>query len=630
MDRLNHPVYRNRLLQIALDAGLAALAWFLAFQLRFIDLPNGIPGRYEEVLVGSIAFVALGKTLVFSLLGLHQKWWRYFALRDFGIVIRAAAVSTAILIAIFAIAQPFADDLPRSVVVLDFILTVALVGGARAATRFWVEHPARQARRRQGYDILVVGAGWGGQMVIRELQLNPGLGGRAIGFIDDDPRKRGMQMQGVKVLGTTDEISQVIERTKPAEVVIAIPSAPGWLRGKVVAACREHEVPVRTLPTVFEILRGGVQLTRQLREVQVEDVLGREPVVMELDRVGAYLTDKIVLVTGAGGSIGAELSRQIARVRPRLLVLLEHAEDNLFEIDREMVAEWHFTRVESVLADCKEADRMLEVMQRFKPQVVFHAAAYKHVGLMEGNPLEAIRNNAIATRVAAETAAASEVERFVLVSTDKAVNPRTVMGASKAMAEWIVEAAGHRHPRTRFLTVRFGNVLGSSGSVIPIFRSQIERGGPVTVTHPEMSRYFMTIPEAVQLIIRAGDLGAGIGEVFVLEMGEPVRIIDLARNMIRLAGYEPEEEIAIEFTGPRPGEKLHEELFNAGERSEPTSAERILRAVRSEPLDPEWVTETVERLERLVIAGDEAGLAERVVELTMDRESVELDLELDV
>ena len=294
--------------------------------------------------------------------------------------------------------------------------------------------------------MLVVGAGWGGQMVIRELQLNPGLGGRAIGFIDDDPRKRGMQMQGVKVLGThRRDRGRCSTKTKPAEVVIAIPSAPGSLRGKVVAACRDHEVQVRTLPTVFELLSGGVQLTRQLREVQVEDVLGREPVVMELDRVGAYLTDKVVLVTGAGGSIGAELSRQIARVHPKLLILLDHAEDNLFEIDREMVGEWHFTKVESVLADCKEGDRMLEVMQRFKPQVVFHAAAYKHVGLMEENPLEAVRNNAIATRVAAETAAVSGVERFVLVSTDKAVNPHTVMGASKAMAEWIVEAAGHKH-----------------------------------------------------------------------------------------------------------------------------------------------------------------------------------------
>ena len=291
--------------------------------------------------------------------------------------------------------------------------------------------------------------------------------------------------------------------------MIAIPSAPGELRGRVVAACRERDITVRTLPTVFELLRGGVQLTRQLREVQVEDVLGREPIVMELDRVGAYLQDKVVLVTGAGGSIGSELVRQIARVRPKLLVMLDHAEDNLFQIDREMIEERHFTRVESVLADCKEPDRMLEVMQRFTPDVVFHAAAYKHVPLMEANPLEAVRNNAIATRVTAETAAASGCERFVLVSTDKAVNPRTVMGASKAMAEWIVEAAGHKHPQTRFITVRFGNVLASSGSVVPIFRSQIERGGPVTVTDPEMTRYFMTIPEAVQLVIRAGDLGAG-------------------------------------------------------------------------------------------------------------------------
>ena len=341
--------------------------------------------------------------------------------------------------------------------------------------------------------------------------------------------------------------------------MIAIPSAPGDLRGRIVAACREREIRVRTLPTVFELLRGGVQLNKQLREVRVEDVLGREPIVRELDRVGAYLSDRIVLVTGAGGSIGSELCRQIAQVKPRLLVMLDHAEDNLFQIDREMVEERHFASCESVLADCKEPHRMLEVMQRFKPDVVFHAAAYKHVPLMESNPLEAVRNNAIATRVTAETAAASKVERFVLISTDKAVNPKTVMGASKAMAEWIVEAAGHKYPETRFASVRFGNVLASSGSVVPIFRSQIERGGPVTVTHREMTRYFMTIPEAVQLVIRAGDIGAGKGEVFVLDMGEPVKIVDLAHNMIRLAGYEPEQDIAIEFTKPRPGEKLHED-----------------------------------------------------------------------
>ena len=410
-------------------------------------------------------------------------------------------------------------------------------------------------------------------------------------------------------------------------MIIAIPSAPGVLRGRVASACREREIPVRTLPTVFELLRGGVQLTRQLREVQVEDVLGRDPVVMELDRVGAYAKDRIVLVTGAGGSIGSELSRQIARVRPRLLILLDHAEDNLFAIDRELVEEWHLSGVESVLADCREPDRMLEVMQRFKPEVVFHAAAYKHVPLMEANPLEAVRNNAIATRVTADTAAAAGAERFVLISTDKAVNASTVMGATKAMAEWIVEAAGERYPSTRFVSVRFGNVLGSSGSVVPIFRAQIERGGPVTVTDPDMTRYFMTIPEAVQLVIRAGDLGSG-GEVFVLEMGEPVRILDLARNMIRLAGFEPESDIAIEYIGARPGEKIHEELMNPNERSEPTEAPRIVRAVRDRPVDASWVAATVDDLDRLVRSGDETGLAERVVGL-IGNEGDAAALELD-
>jgi FlaA1/EpsC-like NDP-sugar epimerase len=617
--RLNDPVYRHRLAQLGADALIAALAFFLAFQLRFLDVAGGIPDRYWTLMWGSIGFVALGKAVIFTGLGLNDKWWRYFYLRDFPLILRAVAVASAVLVVVFTVAQPFAADIPRSVVVMDFLICLLLVFGSRMVSRFVAERPARSTRRRRQRESVVVGAGSGGQMVVREMLLNPNLGSKAIGFVDDDPRKRGMRLLGLKVLGSTDEIGRILDQTKPDEVVIAIPSAPGVLRGKVVAACREREIMVRTLPTVFELLRGGVQLTRQLREVQVEDVLGRDPVVMELDRVGAYLTDRIVLVTGAGGSVGAELSRQIARVRPRLLILLDHAEDNLFAIDREMLDEWHFSGVEAVLADCREGDRMLEVMQRFKPEIVFHAAAYKHVPLMESNPLEAVRNNAIATRVTAETAAVAGAARFVLVSTDKAVNPGTVMGASKAMAEWVVDAGGRRHPETRFITVRFGNVLASSGSVVPIFRGQIERGGPVTVTHPEMSRYFMTIPEAVQLVIRAGDLEGASGDVFVLEMGEPVRILDLARNMIRLAGYEPEQDVAIEIVGPRPGEKIHEELFNVDERSEPTEASRIVRAVRERPLDPDWVERTVTDLERLVAAGDETGLAQRVVELVAER-----------
>jgi FlaA1/EpsC-like NDP-sugar epimerase len=614
MRRLNHPVYRNRMLQVAADAVLVALAYFLAFQLRFLDQPHGWPHRYEVLFAQSVGFVVAGKLVVFAAFGLYQKWWRYVSGRDFMLILRAGAVASALLVVIFAVAKPFAHQLPRSVEVTDFVLTLILIAGARLAVRLIVERPTRGARMPK-HEVLVVGAGSGGQMVVRELQLNPALGATAIGFVDDDARKRGMRMLGLKVLGSTKQIEQILDETKPDEVVIAIPSAPGTLRARIVAACRDREIPIRTLPTVFELLRGGVQLNKQLREVRVEDVLGREPIVRELDRVGAYLRDKIVLVTGAGGSIGSELCRQIAQVKPRLLVMLDHAEDNLFQIDREMVEERHFASCESVLADCKEPHRMLEVMQRFKPDIVFHAAAYKHVPLMEANPLEAVRNNAIATRVTAETAAASKCERFVLISTDKAVNPKTVMGASKAMSEWIVQAAGEKYPETRFASVRFGNVLASSGSVVPIFRSQIERGGPVTVTHREMTRYFMTIPEAVQLVIRSGDIGAGRGEVFVLDMGEPVKIVDLAHNMIRLAGYEPEKDIAIEFTGPRPGEKLHETLFSEGEEVQPTAARRINRAVRRKPLDQEWVESTLNSLEHLVLAGDEANLAERVVEL---------------
>src|SRR5882757_7927556 len=434
MGRLNHPVYRNRVLQIAADGVLVALAFFLAFQLRFLDDPHGWPHRYEVLFAQSVAFVVVGKLIVFAAFGLYQKWWRYVSGRDFLQIFRAVVVASAILVVLFAVAKPFAHTLPRSVEITDFVLTMMLIAGARLAVRLIVERPSRGARVPK-HEVLVIGAGSGGQMVVREMQLNPKLGSTAIGFLDDDPRKRGMRMLGLKVLGSTKNIAEVLDEAEPDEVVIAIPSAPGTVRARIVAACREREIRVRTLPTVFELLRGGVQLNKQLRDVQVEDVLGREPIVVEIDRVGAYLHDKIVLVTGAGGSIGSELCRQIARVGPKLLVMLDHAEDNLFEIEREMLDERHFSNAESVLADCREPHRMLETMQRFRPDVVFHAAAYKHVPLMEANPLEAVRNNAIATRITAETAAAAKAERFVLISTDKAVNPSTVMGASKAMAE---------------------------------------------------------------------------------------------------------------------------------------------------------------------------------------------------
>jgi len=604
-NRLATSVTARRLLQVLIDSCLIAAAWSLAFVLRFDDT---MPQRYEELLWQSVAFVIAGKLLFFTASGLYSKLWRFVDARDFEAIVRAVVLSTFAMVVVFYLLPPsVAVDPPRGVIAADFLLTLGLIAGSRFFVRTVKERPMRGTLARDSREVLIVGAGNGGQLVAAELRRNPELRQAPVGFVDDDPRKQGMRMAGLKVLGTTDELPRVLDDVEPDEVIIAIPSAPGVVRQKVVTACRRRSIPVRTLPTVFELLQGGGNVMRQVREVQVEDVLGREPVRVEIDRVGTYMRDEVVLVTGAGGSIGSELCRQIARVGPKRLILLDQAENALFEIRRELEHDRHFHRTVAILADCKDAVRVREVFDEQRPSVVFHAAAYKHVPLMEENPVEAVRNNAVATRIVAAAAGELGVKRFVLVSTDKAVAPATVMGASKALAEWAVEAASHRYRNTGFATVRFGNVLGSSGSVVPIFRKQIAAGGPVTVTDEAMTRYFMTIPEAVQLIIRAGAL-EGRGLVYVLEMGDPVKIVDLARNMIRLSGHEPDEEIAIEIVGRRPGEKIHEELFNPGERPQPTPAEKILVAER-EPLDPDWVDETFSTVEDVVYSGDAAGLA---------------------
>jgi FlaA1/EpsC-like NDP-sugar epimerase len=615
MRSLSSSVNVRRVGQVGVDAALLALAYYLAYVLRFDD---AIPPRYERLLEDTIVLIVVMKVVIFALFGLYSKLWRFVDQRDFETILKAVVVSTVGLIVVLFLFSIGRHDPPRTVVALDFLLSLVFCAGARFTVRALVERPVRGAiLERAANEVLIVGAGNGGQQVAFELRRNPGLSSAPVGFVDDDPRKQGMRVAGLKVLGTTDTLPRVLDGVRPNEVVIAIPSAPGTVRQKVVMACRERGIPVRTLPTTFELLSGGVNLMRQVREVRVEDVLGRDPVRVEIDRVGAYLRGRTVLVTGAGGSIGAELSRQIARVGPKLLVLVEHSENALFEIRRELEEERHFRRAAAVLADCKDATRMREIFEEHQPSVVFHAAAYKHVPLMEENPVEAVRNNAVATRIVAAAAGEAGAEHFVLVSTDKAVSPATVMGASKALAEWAVEAAQNRWKGTRYSSVRFGNVLGSSGSVVPIFRRQIAQGGPVTVTDEKMTRYFMTIPEAVQLIIRSGELSTG-GEVFVLEMGEPVKILDLARNMIRIAGLEPEVDVGIELVGRRPGEKLHEELFNPGERPQPTPAEKIVSAVRP-PLNADWVESAFARIEELVYAGDAAALAGAVAELSTER-----------
>ncbi|MGO9321993.1 MAG: polysaccharide biosynthesis protein [Solirubrobacteraceae bacterium] len=637
------PLHRHSLPQLAVDGALVALAYYLAFQLRF---DSGVRPQYAHLREDTIWWVLAGSLPVLVLSRVYQRRWRYAGQRDYESVVRAVLVIVLLAVVAIEVLRPVhsyplvfvngvsthhhntvAVVLPNGVIVLFALLALVFLVGVRAVARSVYERRPLAAfgGRKSERTVLIAGAGDGGRMVVREILRNRELGLLPVGFLDDDPLKLRLRIDGVRVRGNTEEdLPRILDDAEPDEVIIAIPSAPGSTRARIVRECRTRGIPVRTLPTVFELLQTRGTLTRQMREVRVEDVLGREPVHMELERVGSYLAGETVLVTGAGGSIGSELCRQIARVEPHRIVLVDHAEDNLFAIQRELEDERHVppSMLAAVLADCKEEERMREVFDAHRPTIVFHAAAYKHVGLMEANPVEAVRNNSIGTRVVAHVAGETGAARFVLVSTDKAVAPATVMGASKALAEFALEAASARWPGTRYNAVRFGNVLGSSGSVVPIFRRQIERGGPVTVTDERMTRYFMTIPEAVQLIIRSGSLASARdsrgAEVFVLDMGEPVCIIDLARAMIDLSGLDPDRDIDVEIVGRRPGEKLHEELFNTYERRRATEAEKILLAER-EPLGPEAVESMFAEIGLLVLEGDAAGLAAKVSELAAAR-----------
>ncbi len=602
------PINRHRIWQLVADAGLVALAWYLAFELRF---DHGVP-RYYDTLFRRTVLIVIGiKLVVFILSGFYDRWWRYVSIRDMWSAVRGVTAASLVAgLTVYFFSPVNGVRLPRSVAIMDWLLLLGLVAGTRLLARTVIERPGTGLVAR-GKEVLVVGAGDAGQLVIRELQRNRQLGYTPIGLIDDDKRKKNLRVHSVRVLGTTDELAHILRDNRPDEVLIAIPSASGEVRQRIVTVTRENNVPVKTLPGLYELISGERDLATQIRPVQVEDVLGREPVEVDLEASAAYLREETVLVTGAGGSIGSELCRQIARLGPQRLILVEQGETALFEIERELVDERGFAPSVPVLADCKSRTKMRQIFERYQPGVVFHAAAYKHVPLMEANPLESVRNNALATQIVAETAVRFGARRFVLVSTDKAVNAKTVMGQSKALCEWIVEAYGAREDvSTRFVAVRFGNVLGSSGSVIPIFRRQIAKGGPVTVTHPEMTRYFMTIPEASSLVLQAGGIG-GRGDVFVLDMGEPVQILELAKQMIRLSGKDPERDIAVEIVGTRPGEKLHEELWGAGESAVPTSHPKIMR-VSGAVVDATWLEEELAELERLVREGETLEVVSRL------------------
>ena len=598
---MRFPFNRHAIWQIGADAGIIAVAWVLAWLLRF---DQGRPVYYDRYLDWQIVLVVVAIQLtVFAFAGFYNRWWRYVSTRDMWSALRGVTLASLATFVVFTLFELHPARVPTGVWFIDLLLCLAFVAGSRLLARTLIERPLPGQVVARGKEALIIGAGDAAQLVIKEMLRNPGLGYTPIGIVDDDPRKRNLRLHGIRVLGRVDDLPRLIRDRRPDEVLIAIPSASGELRGRIAAAGRAAGVPVKTLPGLTELVSGDSGLTTQLRPVEVEDVLGREPVEVDLESIAGYVSAEVVMVTGAGGSIGSELCRQLSRLGPARLVMVEHSEPALFEIDRELARERRFLAGVPIVADVKDGVKMRQVFDKYRPGVVFHAAAYKHVAMMEANPVEAVRNNTLGTRTLADVAVEFGAKRFVLVSTDKAASPKTIMGQSKALCEWIVETWGHRADvPTRFVAVRFGNVLGSSGSVIPIFRRQIAKGGPVTVTHPDMTRFFMTIPEAVQLVVQAGAI-AERGQVYVLDMGEPVRIMELAENMIRLSGKEPGVEIPIEVIGPAPGEKLHEVLVGEGEIVTPSQHPKIERISRP-PVDGAWLHEELAVLERLVEEGD--------------------------
>jgi FlaA1/EpsC-like NDP-sugar epimerase len=583
---------------LLIDVPLLLIAAFGAFAVRF---DWRFYEQRPEFVLYACAAIAI-KPIVFMLLGMYRRYWRYAGVQDLMVVVIAVTASS-VAIAAFILLGTATKLIPygfsRVVFFTDWLLTLVLTGGLRLAIRV-VSESNEQARNtvrtKAARRILIVGAGAAGTMVAREMRRNPQLGMEPVGFLDDDPGKVGKQIAGLRVLSVTSTLPAVVRANKIDSVVIAMPAARGGTVRAILELCNEANVKSQTIPGVFELLGDQVSISR-LRNIDIADLLRRSPVDSH-EQTAAFVAGQVVLITGAGGSIGSELARQIANASPSRLVLLGHGENSIFDVEAQLRASFPKVPIASVIADVRDDRRLAAVFDRIRPDIVFHAAAHKHVPLMEENPEEAITNNVIGTRNVLNHAVRANVQRLVLVSTDKAVAPVSVMGASKRLAEALVRQAARRYGRA-FVVVRFGNVLGSRGSVVHTFRRQIERGGPVTVTHPEMTRFFMTIPEAVHLVLQASGKGGG-GELFVLDMGEPVKIVDLVRDLIKLSGFSS-EEIPIAFSGRRPGEKLEESLVDPGARIQPTSHPEILQVV-----GPDVSVDLVD-LDAVVCALDEAA-----------------------
>jgi len=609
-----------RRVQFALDLAVLVASFALAYLLRF---DFAIPRDELEHGFVQLPYVVLIQFAVVLFSGIYRFVWRYVGLAELAAFLRAAALS-ALPVVVLRLTLPNPSyahwRVPLSIIVLDTVFAFGGLLAVRILRRVLYERYERDRRagaedRGRPKPVLLVGAGRAGVQVVREIRGRGDMDLDVVGFVDDDPLKRGTVIQGVEVLGSCDEIPLLCRRYPVESAIIAIAESSAESIRRIVAICERARVKVQIIPGLYEILDGRVSIGR-FRDIQIEDLLGREPVRLDEDEVERFLSGKRVMLTGAGGSIGAELVRQCARFAPDRLLLVERTENSLFELDREIADLWPGLDVVPLLADVGDEERMRALLAAHRPEIVFHAAAHKHVPMMERNPAEAIKNNVLATHLLGRLAGELGTESFVLVSTDKAVRPTSVMGASKRIAELVVQDLDRRFLATRFMAVRFGNVLGSAGSVIPIFRRQIERGGPVTVTHPEAMRYFMTIPEAAQLVLEAGALGRG-GEILILDMGTPVKIVDLARDMIRLSGLSPDREIEIRFVGLRPGEKLREELGHSEERLSRTRHPKILVG-RLEALSSHAMAAALTRLAELARRQEEGPLRAFLGELLPD------------
>ena len=587
----------RRPISVVIHLGLAWLSNLLAFMMRF---DGQLPAAAWVSHTGMLPWLILIRAGGFMAFGQFRGLWRYASLYDLRVIVLAVLSSTAAFFV--AVRWVFAPPLyPRSVYLIDSLLLIALLGTFRLARRSY--HEARSGSR--GKRVLVIGAGDAGEMIVRDMLHNPANDYQPVGFVDDDPAKWGERIHGVPVLGGRAELARIIAKTRLDDVLIAMPSAPVAVIRDVVGRLQPFHVTINTLPNLREIISGRVAV-EQIRKLAIEDLLARPPVGIDPAPVRNLIAGQSVMVTGAGGSIGSELCRQIAAFGPKTLILFERYENSLFAVTNELTDRWPSLDIRPVVGDVGDPDRLSAVFASAAPRIVFHAAAHKHVPLMEFSPGEAVKNNIFGTQQLVDAACRSGVERFILISTDKAVNPTSVMGVSKRVAEMIVQARNGTSP-TACATVRFGNVLGSNGSVVPRFLEQIKAGGPVTVTHPEMRRYFMLIPEAVQLVMHAAAMAKG-GELFVLDMGEQIKVLDMARTLIRLSGFIPDEDILITFTGLRPGEKLYEELVGDQESVESSGVEKITRIRRDHPPDQAQLDAHLADLRRLANNPDRTAL----------------------